>query len=186
MVTAKYRVGDLLKTSDIVPGDRLLTIVEGLRGERILTSFAWGFKPQEGKLFNARIESAAWKNTWSEAFKNARAIVPVTSFELGQDIFGPDEHFTLGLAAVYDKAKGAVAILTQPAMGLCRDLGHNRMPVVIPLSLQQAWLSRQNTKPLELKGELSMFVPELRLLGRVPNPATALGRQMLAQEAASA
>lgn len=155
------------------PGDWIYAVVEGKSGGRILTSFRWGFRPDDGKFFLARLETASVTSRWSRSYTSSRCIIPVTAYVMGEDLIeAPNQPF-VSLAAMYDKARGAICLLTRPSSGEVREHKHSRMPVIVPSYMTNHWLSREMTNPDEMKTHLYTHSVDQRVVGQVASNAAA-------------
>lgn len=139
-------------------------------GTLVLDAARWGFVPAWWKdaqpprnTINARIETAAEKPMWRNAFRAARCVLPAVGwYEWSQAsagtqkggkpapkqpwFFAAPEGGLLALAGLWSARVDAdgetvltVAILTRPAEGSSADI-HARMPVVLPAATQAHWL----------------------------------------------
>jgi putative SOS response-associated peptidase YedK len=163
--------------TDTVPFVR--TRADGVELE--LAAGRWGLVPhwwKEAKppraSFNARVEEAAQKPMWRDAWTRARCLVPAegwyewgpaerTDPATGEIVAAKQPHFIrradgalacfAGLAAYWkDPATGealrSCAILTAPASGALAAI-HARAPLVLPESAHAAWLDRGLTDPAQ-------------------------------------
>src|SRR5438067_11930060 len=116
------RVGDVDETAvaeEAFPG----SVVPGLvlhNGERVVSSFAWAFF-DDGTGHNARLETAAERPAWRDAFASARLLLPLAAFVEGRTWFRPAAGGPLAVAGLYrrspagtDPARRAT-MLTRPA-----------------------------------------------------------------------
>jgi putative SOS response-associated peptidase YedK len=140
---------------NVAPGDRhpLLIVAAGATGGRRLISATFGWRGAGeggGFLVNARAETAATLPTFRDAYRARRAAVPADGFYEWQ---GPptarrptwfhDRGRPMLLAGLLGEAPGGgpgFVILTTEARAPVRAL-HDRMPLLIPASLVDAWLS---------------------------------------------
>lgn len=141
----------------------------------ILDLFRWGLIPFWWKqdtpprlTFNARSEEASQKPTWREPLRSGRCLMPARGWyewatregkgaKSGKQpyfIYAADEPM-LAFAAVSDRWAGqeggeirSCALLTRAASPALIGI-HNRMPLVLPPELHQAWL-KPNLKPGEI------------------------------------
>jgi putative SOS response-associated peptidase YedK len=137
------------------PGDRHPVLVEA-EGCRRLISASFGLagaRPAGARslLINARVETAASRPTFREAWRNRRAAVPADGFfewEGPSSARRPTWFHLPGrapmlLAALLGEAPGGgtgFAVLTCPARAPVQAL-HDRMPVLLPPALLDAWLA---------------------------------------------
>jgi putative SOS response-associated peptidase YedK len=156
-----------------------------------LASGRWGLVPhwwKEAKpprtSFNARLEEAAQKPMWRDAFARARCLVPAegwyewgaaerTDPATGEIVGVKQPHFIrradgalacfAGLAAYWkDPATGAplrsCAIVTVQATGALAAI-HDRVPLVLPESAHAAWLDRALTDPAKVRAVAAQGMP---------------------------
>ena len=140
----------------IAPGEPVLA----LRQEQGLLQPAlmlWGLLPEWSKdplagprPFNARAETVAEKASFRGAWRHRRCLLPADAFlEKGHRIHRSD-HGLFWLAGIWDRWIGpdgseveSCCVLTTSPNGLVAPL-HNRMPVIIPDGLEQAWLETKD------------------------------------------
>ncbi len=140
----------------IAPGEPVLA----LRQEHGLLQPAlmlWGLLPEWSKdplagprPFNARAETVAEKASFRGAWRHRRCLLPADAFlEKGHRIQRRDQGL-FWLAGIWDRWIGpdgseveSCCVLTSAPNGLVAPL-HNRMPVIIPDGLEQAWLETKD------------------------------------------
>jgi putative SOS response-associated peptidase YedK len=139
------------------------SVVPGLvlhKGERVVSSFTWAFF-DDGTGHNARVETAAERPAWRDAWASARVVLPLARFVEGRAWFSDAAGRTLAVAGLY--RLGALpdggpprraTMLTRPADDVVARF-HERMPVILAADLVPAWLA----------GEV---VPMSRLIGESP------------------
>jgi len=169
------RIGKPLRTAgEINPSDIVPVIARDKKGTVRAFPMVWGFAPAsfgEGQngprrsapLFNARVETASAKPSFSEAWSSHRCAVPASwFFEWGPPPEEPDTPVTLAkngkaryviqprgasvtwLAGLYHtETRGgltypAFTILTRDSAGDMRGV-HDRMPVMLPSDLAELW-----------------------------------------------
>jgi putative SOS response-associated peptidase YedK len=79
------------------------SVVPGLvlhKGERVVSSFAWGFF-DDGTGHNARLETAADRPAWREAYASARLVLPLARFVEGRAWFSDASARPLAVAGLY-------------------------------------------------------------------------------------
>jgi len=139
-------------------------------GTLVLDAARWGFVPAWWKdaqpprnTINARIETAAEKPMWRNAFRQARCVLPAVGWyewtQASADaqggkrapkqpwFFASPDGGLLALAGLWSARTDAngetvltVAIVTRHAEGPSADI-HARMPVVLPAAAQNQWLN---------------------------------------------
>ena len=129
--------------------------------ERRLALVRWGLIPSWAKdpgigvrAFNARIETAAEKATFRDAFARRRCVLPADGYyEWRQGPGGKQPMFIhaadgaqLAFAGLYERwidAEGralwSASILTRPALGPLAEI-HDRMPLTVSGELIEPWL----------------------------------------------
>jgi putative SOS response-associated peptidase YedK len=148
-----------------------------------LATGRWGLVPhwwKEAKppklSFNARLEEAADKPMWRDAFSRARCLVPAEGWyewralervdpTTGEIVPAKQPYFIrrkdgailcfAGLTAYWKNPKTgealrSCAILTADAHGPLSEI-HERAPVVLPPDAYEAWLDRRLTDPQRVK-----------------------------------
>lgn len=167
------KLGRPLRTSgEISPSDMVPVIARDKRGTVRAFPMVWGFAPQaNGKfglkssapLFNARVETASEKPSFSEAWTSHRCVIPASYFfEWGPPPVDPDGPVQLtraGKARYIIQPKGAsvtwmaglyrmeqdgdltyptFTVLTRDSTGDMKTV-HDRMPVMLPATLIDTW-----------------------------------------------
>ena len=140
----------------IAPGEPVLA----LRQEHGLLQPAlmlWGLLPEWSKdplggprPFNARAETVAEKASFRGAWRHRRCLLPADAFfEKGHRIQRCDGDL-FWLAGIWDRWIGpdgseveSCCVLTTAPNALVAPL-HNRMPVILPNGLEQAWLEARD------------------------------------------
>jgi putative SOS response-associated peptidase YedK len=145
---APARVGDVDETA-LTEEAFPKSIVPGLvlhKGERVVSAFSWAFF-DDGTGHNARLESAPDRPAWRDAYRSARLVLPLARFVEGRAWFTEAAGETLAVAGLF--RLGALpaggpprrtTMLTRPADDVVAPF-HERMPVILPPDLIDAWLS---------------------------------------------
>jgi len=162
---------------NIAPSQKVLAIADFGRGieARMLS---WGLIPSwsvDGKGFiNARAETLEEKPSFNESFRLRRCLIPADGFyewkRSGREktpfyIYSVDET-ALMFAGIWDTWRNrgetitSCAIITTAANELVGEL-HDRMPAILPLEVQEAWLDRR-TNRAELSRRLTPY-PAMRM-----------------------
>ena len=142
---------------NVAPGQRV-PLLAGPAGARRLGLATFGLPgPRGGPLLNARSETAAVKPTFRHLLATGRAVVPADGFFEWEgppsarrpSWFHRPDGAPLLLAALVQEAPGgpAFAILTTGAVAPVERL-HDRMPVILPPALLEAWLAPGPPPPL--------------------------------------
>ena len=137
----------------IVPGEPLLAFRSDQSGPEA-SLMLWGLipgwlkDPAKGpRPFNARAETVPEKPSFRGAWRHRRCLLPASCFfEKGRAIRRIDRH-SFWLAGLWERWLGGdgsevdtCTILTTTPNDLVRPL-HQRMPVVIPEGLEEAWMA---------------------------------------------
>jgi putative SOS response-associated peptidase YedK len=155
---------------NIAPSQRILAIADfgkGIEGRML----RWGLIPSwsiDGKGFiNARAETLEEKPSFSESFRWRRCLIPADGFFEWKRTGREKRPYYIQLmdegpvmfAGIWDTWRdrtetiATCAIITTPANELVGEL-HNRMPAILPLEVQEAWLDSR-TRRAELLGMLT-------------------------------
>jgi putative SOS response-associated peptidase YedK len=142
---------------NISPGQPLHVIPNDATDE--IDSFHWGFLPAwaddlSDGFINARSETAAEKQAFRDAWEQRTCLVLSSGFYEWQETGGPKQPYRIyreddpafAMAGIWQKSmiKGetvqSVAILTTEPNDLMEPI-HDRMPVVLPRSAENEWLT---------------------------------------------
>jgi putative SOS response-associated peptidase YedK len=138
-------------------------------GKLVCRDMQWGFKPAWSKspITNAMRETLEQKATFKDAFAMRRCLVPATGFYEWCDfnkgrqpvLFSlPDDHlFYFGGLWSTKEPPGHFVIVTTAANESVRGV-HNRMPLIVPPTEYQAWLSPEG----EAYKQIGAFSGELK------------------------
>ena len=137
------------------------SVVPGLvlhKQERVVSSFTWAFF-DDGTGHNARVETAAERPAWRDAWASARVVLPLARFVEGRAWFSQVAGLTLAVAGLY--RLGALpgggpprraTMLTRPADDVVAPF-HERMPVILPADLVGPWLAGESVPTGRLLAE---------------------------------
>ncbi|MEE8667508.1 MAG: SOS response-associated peptidase [Bifidobacterium mongoliense] len=128
-------------------------LAQDRRGIRHLAPATWSLIPAWSSTdrlayptFNARIETALTKRTWSGSARATRALIPMTGYyERAKDhspwYFHPADDAPLFAAGLYAWWRGLLTctILTRAAIGKAAAV-HDRMPVLVGPDLLADWI----------------------------------------------
>jgi putative SOS response-associated peptidase YedK len=168
---------------NIAPTQKVLAVV-GDTGNRRLTQFYWGLVPFWAKersigqrMINARLETAAEKPSFKQAFRRRRCLIVADGFyewqgEKGQKrpwLLSPTQGGPFGFAGLWETWRDAdekiipsCTIITTAAGAGIRDI-HHRMPVILNSQAHSIWLDPKNQDANALKTLLlDQHVTELR------------------------
>ncbi len=146
------RVGDI---TDAAVAEEAFprSVVPGLvlhKGERVISSFSWAFF-DDGTGHNARLETAAERPAWRDAYASTRLVLPLARFVEGRAWFAGPGNRPLAVAGLYrlgplsPRAEGPAGpprratMLTRPADDVVEPF-HDRMPVILQTDLIGPWL----------------------------------------------
>jgi putative SOS response-associated peptidase YedK len=128
-------------------------------GARVVSSFAWAFF-EDGTGHNARLETAADRPAWRDAYRSARLVLPLVRFVEGRAWFADPAGGPLAVAGLYRLGRTRRAtMLTRPADTAVTPY-HDRMPVILPADLVAPWLAGEAMPVDRLLGESCALVPE--------------------------
>lgn len=144
-------------------------VIRVLGSHREILAARWGLLPrwikEPGKLshpINAKIETAAEKPMFRDAFRRSRVLVPACGFYEWQPVTGGKQPYFIrpaggealfgfgGLLEHWDGPEGGVqtfAILTTAANEVMRSI-HDRMPVIVQPEDYATWLDPSVTDAL--------------------------------------
>ena len=140
----------------IAPGEPVLALRQE-HGRLQPALMLWGLLPEWSKdplagprPFNARSETVAEKASFRGAWRHRRCLLPADAFfEKGHRIHRRDGE-PFWLAGIWDRWIGpdgseleSCCVLTTAPNPLVAPL-HNRMPVILPDGLEQAWLETKD------------------------------------------
>ena len=161
------RVGDIVD-APVVEEAFPKSVVPGLvlhRGERIVSSFSWAFF-DDGTGHNARLETAADRPAWRDAFASARVVLPLARFVEGRAWFADSAGRTLAVAGLFRLGglpgggpPRRATMLTRPAEDVVAPF-HERMPVILPVDLIGPWLAGESLPIGRLLDEAPVLVAE--------------------------
>jgi putative SOS response-associated peptidase YedK len=163
------RQTDLPISWNITPSQAVLTIRRDPEtGQRSLDGLRWGLIPSWAKddkiafkTINARVESVDTAPSYRAAFKKRRCLIPVDSFFEWQRTGTLKQPYSIGLksgkpfvfAGLWEgwKKPGSedwlrtCTIITCEPNEFCSTI-HNRMPVILPGEVHEAWLDGEAGK----------------------------------------
>ena len=164
-----HRFGNAPPRYNGAPGQDLWVIRQEAAGERSLELLRWGLIPHfyadkpKPPPINARVESAAQKPMFRQAYAKRRCIVPVDGFfEWKAIVGGAKQPFAFamwdrapfGLAGLWENWRDPTTgdwtrtfcVLTTRANALMRPI-HDRMPVILRPTDHEPWLSGNAVEP---------------------------------------
>ncbi len=162
----------LTSEGEVRPTDIVPVFASARTGEKAVFPMVFGFQPLPGAsapLINARSESADRKETFREAWKSHRCLIPASWYYEWEHLVNPatmrtrtgDKYLLQSrgsrwtwLAGLYrlEEVRGlrypAFVILTREAADNIRFI-HDRMPVILPTETADDWI-RPSSDPKEL------------------------------------
>ena len=171
------RAGNAILTSgEIRPTNVVSVIATDRSGKRASFPMKWGFQiPGRSLIVNARTETAAQKPTFKEAWERHRCIIPASWYyewehfvgNTGQKItgdkymiqpLGSSMAWLAGLYRIEDNLPVFAVLTKEPTKGL--SLIHDRMPLILPKDLIDAWINPESRPEDLLRNALSEMVME--------------------------
>ncbi len=163
LVAKWHRIKGITEHGEVRPTDVVPVIAPDRRGARAVFPMKWGFSGRT-LLMNARSETAAAKPTFSEAWARHRCIVPASWYFEWEHRQGNDGKVHTGdkymiqpkgssmtwLCGLYRIEEGLpvfVVLTREPGEGI--RFIHDRMPLILPEHLVEAWI-RPDRRPEEL------------------------------------
>ncbi len=153
-------------SGEIRPTDVAPVIAPNSRGERAVYPMKWGFA-ERSLLINARMETAAQKPTFAEAWKSHRCIVPSSYYfewehlkdpstgkeKTGDKYFlqpkGSELTYLCGLYRIVDGLPYFVVLTREPSEEI--RFIHDRMPLILPEEKIDDWI-RPDSRPEDIIG----------------------------------
>ncbi|MEN8234261.1 MAG: SOS response-associated peptidase [Actinomycetota bacterium] len=196
------KTDEVLRSWNVAPTKQVYAVAEH-EDERQLGTFGWGLVPFWAKdrkigarLINARVETVAEKPAFRDSFAARRCIIPADGFyewepkdrgKLPHYFSDPDRR-PLALAGLWSSWKDpesgdryrTCTIVTRDASDVVSPI-HDRMPVVLPESVWDAWLDVATKDPSVIQDLVAgLVVPDLQehavstLVNRVANDVPEL------------
>ncbi len=148
----------IITDGEVRPTDIVPVIAPDAKGARSVFPMQWGFLAKDNKrsLFNARVETAAIKPTFKDAWRSQRCIVPASYYYEWQHFKSADGREKTGdrfaiqpagdtvtwLCGLYRVENGypVFVILTrEPSTQISRI--HDRMPLILPADKIDEWIT---------------------------------------------
>ncbi|MDF7663753.1 SOS response-associated peptidase [Bifidobacterium sp. ESL0763] len=148
------------RTFRVEPRQTIGVVASGRDGKRHLSGGDWSLVPSWSEsrelgypTYNARMESAARKPTFRDAMRGSRAIIPTAGyFEFkGRRpfYFHASDDAPLAMAGLFSwwRAEAGAPWLLTATVLTCAAVGgaaevHDRMPLLVPAGMTDAWLDR--------------------------------------------
>lgn len=167
--------GDYRADNNISPGEQVSAIIHDEKTR--LVNFQWGLIPSWAKdpsignrMFNARAETIAERPSFKEAFRKRRCLIPADGFYEWQKLgkvkkplqFSLKSGEPFAFAGLYEKWISpdrkpilTCTIITTEPNELMMPI-HDRMPVILPMEQDTAWIDPDNHNQKHL---LSLLKP---------------------------
>ena len=155
LVNAWQQNSAIVTEGEVRPTDIVPVIAPNRSGQKTVFPMKWGFAGKS-LLFNARVETAAVKPTFKEAWEKHRCIVPASYYYEWEHLIGSDGKKHTGDKYIIQPNKSEMTWLcglyrfedNMPVFViLTKDPGtdiafiHDRMPVILPEYLVDDWIS---------------------------------------------
>ena len=174
------RLARPLKTAgEIRPTDMVPAVAPGKNGAPAVFPMIWGFSnPRTGApLVNCRVETAAEKPLWKEAWRTHRCVIPASWYYEWEHLPSPDGKPKTGqkyliqpkgyslayLAGLYrieesgDLKYPVFSVLTREPGENIRFI-HDRMPLILPGEAVRSWLRPDANPEAVIKSALTDMV----------------------------
>ena len=164
---SRWERADAVKTSgEIKPTDVAPVIAPNSRGERAVYPMKWGYM-MSGFVINARVESAAKKQSFADSWKSRRCIIPATYYYEGEHLKDAstgkektgdkyilqtkdkDMTYLCGLYRIVGDLPYFVILTRAPGEDI--RFIHDRMPLILPEEKIDDWI-RPDSKPEDIIG----------------------------------
>lgn len=160
----------LCEEEDVFPGSVAPVIARNKNGDRKAFAMRFGFELNGAKkrtVLNARLETAAEKPLFADAWRNRRCVIPATYYYEWEHPSGakairyairPSTSDIVYLCGLYRVSDGIpeFAVLTREAEDSIAFI-HDRMPVMIPKSCIDAWIDPDSAPEEVLKDILTIM-----------------------------
>lgn len=155
-----------LTLGEVRPGDLAAVIALNRQLQRSAFVMKWGFRLNNRLLINARSETAAEKPIFRESMTTRRCLIPASAYfewdhrekPLQKYRFRRKEEKMLYLAGLYRfEAELSLPVFTILTREATPEIGqfHDRMPIIIPSHMKDAWLSHQQDAALIMQESLT-------------------------------
>jgi len=190
----------LLPRYNIAPTQLAWTIASDGKGGLKAGVMRWGLVPHWTKelksglaTFNARIESAATKPTFRQAFERRHCLVPVSGYYewVGDGkakqpwYIHPAEAPLMFLAGLWERWASPIGdllsftVLTEPAEGELKAL-HDRKPIIISPEMASQWLDALAHRSVEVLAQARSPRLLWHQVGTAVGNARLEGKQLIA------
>ena len=150
-------ISPITEAGEITPASVVPAVALNRKGERRIFQMKWGFAQDYAKklLINARVETAAEKPVFREAWSQRRCVIPASYYiEWDHDekkkpgkkyVIRPEQNGVVWLAGFY-RMEGqipAFVIVTRAADETVSWM-HDRMPVILQADDAERWIRHDN------------------------------------------
>lgn len=154
----KVRPTPLVQSGDVFPTNLVAAVASDKQKNASVFPMIWGFSVQgrSAPIINARVESAAEKPTFRDAWKEHRCAVPVSWYYEWQHLPAPDGKNTVktkfaiqpreagitwlcGLYRLEDSIPVFVILTREPGQSIACI--HDRMPLILPKKAIRDWVN---------------------------------------------
>ena len=157
-------------SGEIRPTDMVPVVAPDRRGEPVVYPMVWGFSnPKAGSpIVNARVETAATKPLWREAWGKHRCVIPASWYYEWEHLVAPDGRtktgpkymiqpkgckvtYLAGLYRIEEYANLKYPVFTVLTREPAEDIRfiHDRMPLIFPAEAVRSWI-KPEAEPREL------------------------------------
>ncbi len=170
----KSYAAPIKSSGEIRPADLVPVIATNRAGRKSVFPMKWGFG-EKTLLMNARVETAAVKPTFREAWERRRCIIPASYYFEWEHLKGNDGKKHTGdkyliqpkgsaftwLCGLYrfENDMPVFTVLTREADESIRFI-HDRMPLIMPESLIDEWIKPDADPKKLVKEAVTDMVPE--------------------------
>ena len=154
---------EMLTSGEIYPTNVVPVIASDKSGRKSAFPMKWGFQiPGRSLIVNARVETAAQKPSFREAWIRHRCIIPASWYFVWEHLLGekrklkyriqPLHESITWLAGLYRIENGfpVFTVVTREPAETIRHI-HDRMPLIFPKEMIDSWIMPE-TDPVELLG----------------------------------
>lgn len=154
---------EMLTSGEIYPTNVVPVIASDKSGRKSAFPMKWGFQiPGRSLIVNARVETAAQKPSFREAWIRHRCIIPASWYFEWEHLLGekrklkyriqPLHESITWLAGLYRIENGfpVFTVVTREPAETIRHI-HDRMPLIFPKEMIDSWIMPE-TDPVELLG----------------------------------
>ena len=195
MNSVLLELGEFRARFNVAPSQHMPIIVQDRESRKpCMVRAQWGFIPHWWKALkapshniNARLESAADKPLWRQAWRRSRCLIPATLWYEWQKLDGGKQAWALEPEGEYmlaglwsrwhdpanEQMITSFAILTQAAESSLSAI-HDRMPLLLAPQIWQPWIDRELTGLRLIDNELARNqmtpIKAYRIGDKVNNP----------------